>query len=1002
MRHETVVPRLSPNSQEDEAFSEPAINELAPPLPAGDATPLPPLLTTKLYMPAPRPDLVPRARLAQRLTDGLTLNHRLLLISAPAGSGKTTLLVKWLSNADTEQDPYATPHHPSRERPPCWLSLTEDDNDAARFFTYLIASLRTAYADIGADALSLLQAPQLPPIKAILTVLLNDLAATMAADPPHSRLLLVLDDYHVIETPAIHDAIIFLLDHLPPHAHIVIATRTDPPFPLPRLRTRNQLTEIRVQDLRFTPEETTMFLNQTMGLNLTPADITALEARTEGWIASLQLAALSLRGRSPAYIADFITAFSGSHRHIIDYLVEEVLMQQSPEIRDFLLRTSILDRLTAPLCDALVEQRDKGTRRQRDEAQYTVSSSPPHPVTPSHSHIFANSQEILEYLERANLFIIPLDNERHWYRYHRLFADFLRAALNPYGTEQVNNLHHRAAAWYATHEMVPEAIGHSLKAQNFTWAARLIRDIAVDILKRSEAGTLLHWLQALPDEIVQADANLCIFYAESLLIVGEYTHVDMYLRAAKDGAERAPSPEEQRSILSQIAAIQAYTATYRGDFRRGVEMAQQAFVDLPGDNSFLRSFVTWLLGFNLFFDTDIVAAQRAFDETLKLSQSTGNTLISALSIFISGYLYNLQGHLHQAQTFFEQGLKLFESTSWLTENAEPAPSISLVYQGLGEVLREVNELEAAERALTRSIMFAQQWGNAEILLDSYTVLARIRQGYGNTTGAQQAIAQAIALVDANKVSPLSARQAESHQARLWINQGNVAAAAAWAAHWERYHANIPLIGAGNIALFVQWLECVALALLDITQHNFDTALTRVASLHQKTKRSGWWGITIELWILESMAYYGKDQISDALTVFTRALTLAAPEGYVRIFLDKGELIIALLREAQARGIMPDYVNMLLHSQSTTLPRPPAPQLPSSPATFSLTETLSDRELEVLHLIVAGDTNREIADKLFIAISTVKTHINNIYGKLGVSNRVQAVTRANELEILSWA
>jgi len=645
---------------------------------------------------------------------------------------------------------------------------------------------------------------------------------------------------------------------------------------------------------------------------------------------------------------------------VIDYLAAEVLAQQSAGIRAFLRQTAILDRLTAPLCDAVTGRDD--------------------------------SNSILRHLEQANLFLIPLDNDRHWYRYHHLFADFLRAHLHRDMPDQVQDLHHRAAAWYEQQAMWPEAIGHTLKAQDFAAAIRLIQHVALDILKRSEATTLIHWIQALPDAKVRENPDMCLYYTEAMLITGHYELAESYLQSAEKGLETTDAIEARRSILSQVAAIRAYIATYQGQIHQGVELAQQAYDYLPEDNAFLRSFATWLLGFSQFFDTDIVAAQRIFNETLELSQATGNTLISALSIFITGNLYILQGHLHQARAFFERGLTLFEAASWSTET-ETSPSASLVYQGLGEVLREMNELEVAEQHMIRCIALAEQWSNAEILVDSYVVLARIHQGRGDFTAAQQTLDLAMTFVHEGKVSPLTTRQIESHQARLWIAAGNLEAAVRWGESWATMYAAQPLNG--NIALFVNWMETSALARLDIALGRYTAALERVIPLREAMLKLGWTGIVIELLALESLARYRQGQMRAALTPLRRAFTLAEPEGYVRVFLDAGEGIESLLKVARENDIMADYAERLLQVESHKLRAKGVEK-----ANFQLTEALSLREFDVLRLIADGLTNQEIADALYIAISTVKTHINNIYGKLEVTNRVQALARARELGILN--
>ena len=922
-----------------------------------------PILTTKLYIPPPHAACAARARLFEQLDAGLRLGHRLLLICAPAGFGKTTLLSEWIASFrlpildfGTEPLPQPTTHNPQF----CWISLDEDDNDPTRFLMYLLAALETVYPDIGADARAMIQPPQPLQLTAILTLLLNRLAAILS----EGSLVLALDDYHVIEQPAIHEMVAFLLDHAPPRMHLAIASRVDPPLPLARLRARRQLTELRAADLRFTADEATTFLNQVMGLHLAPENVAILATRTEGWIASLQLAAISLQRRDAAEAATFIAAFGGSHRHVIDYLTEEVLAQQSPEIHEFLSQTAILDRLTASLCDA-VTGRDDG-------------------------------ECLLRQLEQANLFLAPLDDERRWYRYHRLFADFMRNHLYNETPELARTLHRRAAAWHAQHALPSEAIAHALRAADFAEAAQWIEQTAVTLLMRSEATTLLNWLKALPQPVIDARPTLNLIYAEASLIAGEFAPIETALHAVETALSRGDVPaEEQDAVQSQVMAIHAYMATFSGDIRHGVALAQQAFAALPQDNAFLRSVVSWLLGLSQFFDTNTLAAQRVFGETLELSQATGNTLVASLSLFVSGYFLILQGRLRQARITFEQGVASLTGD----QRTSPPVSASLIYQGLSEVLREMNDLDAAEQAVTECIDLGEQWGNAEVLVDSYVVLTRIAYAQGDEEHARQNLGKVMAFVHEDKISRLTIRQMEAFQARMQVAWGELDAAALWVEKWHNAYAQEPL-PEGNIAVFIRWMEVSALARFYLAHERFAAAIEVLAPLRHLVEEAGWMGVAIELLGLESLALRGQGQREAAHSALQRALTLAAPEGYVRIFVEMGTGMADLLREIQKEGLMPDYIRTLLQvaDRQPQVSSPPCAQ-PTTHTPQPLTEPLSDRELEILRLIETGMTNREIADKLYIAISTVKTHINNLYGKLGVSNRVQALARAREVGLL---
>jgi LuxR family maltose regulon positive regulatory protein len=944
-----------------------------------------PLLRTKFHAPSPRPNLVPRPRLIQRLDEGLRRGHRLTLISAPAGFGKTTLIVEWLRQLEDSSPPERSVDEvPTDEGPVeskcavAWLSLDDDDNNPTRFFTYLIAAIDRVQAGVGTDARALLQSPQPPPLKVVLTMLLNSLA-TMPAD-----LVLVLDDYHVIEGGKVHGALAFLLDHLPSQAHLVIASRTDPPLPLARLRSRGQFTEIRAADLRFSPEEAATFLNHIMGLNLRTESITALEARTEGWIAGLQLAAVSMRGRGAEGISDFITAFSGSHRHVIDYLAEEVMAQQPNEIHDFLCQTAILNRLTAPLCDAVTERED--------------------------GHL------ILKKLDHENLFLVPLDDERRWYRYHHLFADFLRSHLNQDLPDQVPELHRRAARWCERNGLPAEAVDHALRAEDFERAARLIEHTAQALLMRGETTTLLRWFEALPDTLLHSRADLCISYAAALVVAGQldaaHPLLDWAERTLELGSSDVGDQHPQAGLVGQLLALRAALTALQGDlddFPHAAELARRASECLPKDDVFMNSVVTWLAGFTHYFDQDTAATSRLLAENIEVSQATGNVLLAALSIYMSGYLQVMQGHLHRARNVFMQGLQLAQVDSQPLDIGEQVPmplGASLIYQGLGEIAREQNALDDAERYLRKSIELAEQWGNAEPLADSYVAMARTKQAQGDGQGANAVIRKARLMARENKVSPLTARLVEAYRARLLVAQGELEGTARWAASLADAHEASGDEGEdeeGQISLYVRGVEQNTLARLYIAQRKFEEATGLLEPLLTALTEAGWTGLTVEVLALQALARYSQDKTNEALAILGRALSLGQPEGYVRVFVDEGAPMAGLLRQAAVRGLAPGYANELLAAFESQAPGLRVAERDVVRADLQpqahLIEPLTGRELEVLELIVAGLSNREIAERLYIAVSTVKTHINNVYGKLDVSSRTQAIARANELNLL---
>jgi LuxR family maltose regulon positive regulatory protein len=644
-----------------------------------------PLLATKLYIPSIRPELVSRPHLIERLNAGL--HRKLTLISAPAGFGKTTLLSEWVAAC---------------ERPVAWVSLDKGDNDPTRFWAYFMAALQTLQADaaqaaVGEAALSVLQSPQPPPIEALLTGLINEIASIPAP------FILALDDYHLITTQPIHDALAFLLDHLPPPMHLAIATRADPPLPIARLRGRGQVTELRLTDLRFTPDEAAEFLNQVMSLELSADDVAALASRTEGWIAGLQMAAASMQGRKDT--ASFIQAFTGSDRYILDYLVEEVLHHQPRHIQTFLLQTAILDRLTAPLCDALLDIRD-WILDIDEQTEYPISNTQ-YPISN------LQSQTILEYLESSNLFIIPLDNERRWYRYHRLFADLLRQRLHQRHPDLVPILHQRASEWHEQNGLMAEAIEHALSGEDFERAAALVEQVAEATLMRSEVATFLSWVEALPDELVRARPTLCVFHAWALLWRGlPLDEVESRLQDVGEDVDLTPG---------KVAALRGFMAIFQGQLARATKLCRQALEQLPEDDVFWRSISTWMLSISELADGDLRTGSRALDEVVRMSQKAGNVMIAVPAVCHLARLSDRQGQLHKAQAIYQRALELGTD-----ESGRRLPIASEALIGLGRLSYEWNDLESAARYLEESIALSQQWSEAAAL-DAYVPLARVRQ-----------------------------------------------------------------------------------------------------------------------------------------------------------------------------------------------------------------------------------------------------------------------------------
>jgi LuxR family maltose regulon positive regulatory protein len=944
------------------------------------------LLVTKLYIPQASPNLVPRPRLIERMNEGM--QRKLTLVSAPAGFGKTTLIAEWLKvrlesgDSRLEGDEYSqspVSNYPSAKVG--WISLDEGDNDPARFWAYFMAALETLQTGIDEGTLDLLQSSSRPPIETVLTTLINAVATL-----PDS-FALVLDDYHVIESQSIHDAITFLLDHLPPQMHLVIACRSDPPLPLPRLRARGQLVELRAADLRFTPDEAAAFLNQVMSLNLTAQHIAALETRTEGWIAGLQLAALSMQGRED--ITGFIAAFTGSQHYILDYLVEEVLQRQTESIQAFLLQTSILERMTGSLCDAVVGEtlapaRSAGVRDWRLEISHHAKSL----VSDF------QSQAILEYLEHANLFVVPLDERREWYRYHRLFADFLRARLHQAWPDWVPELHRRASDWYEQNGHMTEAIDHALSAEDFERAAHLIEQAAERILMRSEVATFLSWVEALPGEVVRARPRLYVYYA-GLQLMGSRP-----LEAAETSLREAMQADTADAVSGEVAVFQALIAAYQGKTRQSAESAQRALELLPEDSLFLRSLVAGILGINYLYGGDIAAATHALGEAVRISQQVGNLMNTVLGLCHLAEISMIQGRLQEAKAIYDHALELA-----VDRQGRAQPIAGIAHIGLGNLFREWGDLESATRHFTQGIELAQKWGEAGVIT-GYSGLARVKQAQGDVDGACAMIQMAQQLAIKFDAMEMDDMIVGVHQVHLWMAQGNLEAAARWVE--ERGFGRG--VGSGeleegriNSCSLLTAIEYITLAEVYLAQRRPDDALALCQLLLRVTETAGWTALGIEILALQAIAYQMQDDTDRAMATLERALALAEPGGFVRVFIGLDDPMAQLLRQAAGQGIAPDYVRRLLAAfgAKTKDQRQRTEAVDSSPVATpsSLIEPLSERELEVLGLIAAGHSNREIAEELVVAVSTIKTHVNNIYRKLDVSSRTQAVAQARELNLV---
>jgi LuxR family maltose regulon positive regulatory protein len=913
------------------------------------------LLQTKLHIPPVRPELVSRPRLIERLNLGL--DRKLTVISAPAGYGKTTLLSEWVARCE-EREPKVRA---------AWLSLDEEDSDPTRFLVYLVAALQTIAPHVGAGVLGTLQSPQPAPIAAMLTALLNDITAIS------DQFILVLDDYHVIDSQAVDAALTFLLEHLPQPPlggmHLVIASREDPHLPLAQLRARGQLTELRVGDLRFTSSEAAGFLNQVMGLGLSTEDIAALEVRTEGWIAGLQLAALALQGtisvQGHESATSFVRSFTGSHRFVLDYLLEEVLERQPKSVQAFLLHTSILDRLCGPLCDA-------------------VFRSPT-----------ASGQEILEYLDRANLFTIPLDNERRWYRYHHLFAELLRQRLQRSsasstgdegvgGAEYRDQLHVRASQWYEDNGLPIEAFHHAAAANDVERAGRLIRGERIPQHFRGAVTAVLDWLESLPKTVLDARPWLWWRYASLLLVSGQTTGVEEKLQAAEAalpvlGPDTEPDlsavegpDDETRNLIGLIAAARATLALTRYDPEAMLAQSHRALEYLHPDSLLSRASANWTLGHAYLLQGKRAAACQAFTAAISISQTAGDTFTTILAAIGLGNVQERENQLYQAAETYQRVLQL--------AGDQPLQIIGEAHLGLARVLYEWNDLDGAEQHGQQGLELARQY---ESVIDRFisceVFLARLKLAQGDVADATKMLARADQSVRQHGFVHRT-QEVAAAEVLAFLHQGDLAAAA-------------HLAGAHELP--------ISQAQVHLARKDASAALAAVEPVRQQAEAEGWADEKLKVAILRAIAYHILGQNDEAARLLDEALAMARPSGFVRIFVDEGPRMAQLLSEAAARGIRPEYIGKLQAAfvDATKDDADASIRRTMELTHSSLIEPLSKREIEVLQLIAEGLTNQQVADRLYLSLHTIKVHARNIYGKLGVKNRTQAVAKGRALGIL---
>jgi LuxR family maltose regulon positive regulatory protein len=919
------------------------------------------LVTTKLAIPAARASLVARPHLVDRLQAGL--EGPLTLLTAPAGSGKTTLLSAWRASR-------------GRDMPLAWVALDASDNDLVQFWRYVLNALDLVRPGVSSDALALLRSPEPVPIEVVLAQLINSLSA------PGEDAVLVLDDYHLIEVEAIHRGLAFLLDHLPPSLHLVISTRADPPLQLARLRANGLVMEIRANDLRFTVDEAAAFLTEVMSLELTADDVAALEARTEGWIAGLQLAALSLQGRSPDELTVFVAAFAGSHRHVADYLGEEVLARQPDDMQQFLLHTSVLDRMCAALCAAVVA--DDG--EQQDDV--------------------ARCQVRLDELERGNLFVVALDDHREWYRYHHLFAELLRHRLLSHAPEGVPQLHSRASAWFEGQGLLHDAIEHAFSSEDPEHAANLLELALSGLVARGSSGSLWGWLNALPDPIMRDHPRLCV--TRGWLLLGRGGNVGRaqgWLDVAYEALEGATQTDEERNLLGSLAAARSFAATLHGDAEAAVRNGEEALTCLRPGSILERGLAGLSLGRAYMAQGDLPRAERTFGDAAVAARAWRSSPFPAVWAMVSqSCAQRGLGMLRRAAATCQQAIE------WCTSVDHPSAlhAVGIVHVALADLHREWNELDLAMRRVGEGLDLCAPLKDDPIAqVVPLLVMARIQQAQGDRAGAFASVHQAKQLNQTLEGAGY-ADVLEAYEAQLWLMEENLAAATARA---DALEETIPQSVELSAFLFNYRKEHLDIAPIQVLiargRAAGDTACLNMAlDLLEKScpdwdrGRPSW--LQIKTLVLQALAHHALGNVANAVSAAEQAIARAQPEGYIRVFADEGPVLADVLRQVPICSAYHDYVTALLAvldgCRNGGIPAAECPGNSGFPGP-PLTEPLSSRELEVLRLLTVGQSNPDIARSLYVEVNTVKTHIRNLYGKLGVHNRMQAVQRARELRLI---
>jgi LuxR family maltose regulon positive regulatory protein len=890
------------------------------------------LLNTKLYIPPIRSGLVARPRLVERLESNI--DCKLTLVSAPAGFGKTTLLSEWIHE---------------QKRSAAWISLDKGDNDLTRFLAYFISAFRDIEGMMLEESLAMIESPQLPSMEVLLTPLIN------SATESRTQFALILDDYHLITNTQVHDVVRFILDNIPPNMHLVLSSRADPPWPLSRMRALGEMAEIRANDLRFTPEEVTTFLNDVMGFDLSPADIKLLESRTEGWIAGLQMAAISMQGRKD--LSGFIKALSGSHRFIMDYLVEEVIDKQSREIQEFLLKTSILGRMNGPLCD------------------FVTGGS--------------HCQETLDYLEQANLFLIHLDEERSWYRYHHLFSGLLRSYQEQYRPGRAPELHLKASMWYEGQGLIADAVEHALAAGDLERVVSLVEGNAIAMMDHGQLGTLRGWLDAIPDEIVLSRPWLCLAQAWIHVYSGQLHMVEPLLLDAEKGLENIEDKKAITHIKGHMAAIRAYHAELYGDFDNAIAFATEAQHFLPREDLRTRCFTLMKLSSTLRLTGKFNEATQAFKEAILVSQEIGDSHIAIhVRCDLAGLLF-MQGRLREIDRVCLEALDIakqhFVRSGWWM------PITGYVYAKMCQLYYERNELDNALQAAEKGIDLCRTGGLPEYLADCYVFQAITYQAMGNGEEAIEAIREA--KVIAKNLSPWYKEIVEPYEALIQMSQGDLESARRLVderdfIRKDEYGIEFYTNKIMQAQIQVKQCEDCPSELNEV--HKLLVELREIAESREANS------FILKILALQSLTEWMMGEREEALQCLRQAIMLAEPEGYVRPFINLGSQMADVLHYAVSKGICSRYSTMLLEALAAE-PSVDATQVATSRA--ALEEPLSERELQVLKLLNSDLSTPEIAQELVVAVSTVRSHVKNIYSKLDVHSRIEAIDRARELNLL---